>query len=283
MVPSPLMQAKPLAGSVSVITESRSPSASVSLASTSTSVKSPARTGAESGFATGAVLPATTWDRAVIPAHSLSAPGAAAALEVIAKPDRRSENIATREGSGPGCHGGGSFQGDGYVRWQAPERVMCSFAAVHKREGRPAGPGMRRRGSRRVGAGVPLARAGAVRTRSAASPGSHSEPREASTCARAPGAPGVVCEASRQAPFRFGLAVGFDLHPRHPIPSFGAVADLVSPVGRRVGGISARTLDPTPNPSSGRGAPGECPVLVVARVGCARTGHRVTVQCAARR
>ena len=95
MEPSPLMQAKPLSGWVSVITESRSPSASVSLPSTSTTVKSPASTGAESGFATGAVLPATTWDRAVIPAHSLSAPGAAAALEVIAKPERNSENIAT--------------------------------------------------------------------------------------------------------------------------------------------------------------------------------------------
>ena len=95
MVPSPLMQAKPCAGSVSVITESGSPSASVSLPSTSNTVKSPARTGAESAFATGAVLPATTWDCAVIPAHSLSAAGAAAALEVIANPDRRSERIAT--------------------------------------------------------------------------------------------------------------------------------------------------------------------------------------------
>src|SRR4051794_19141274 len=95
MVPSPLTQAKPLVGSLSVTTESGSPSASVSLPSTSNTVKSPARTGAESGFATGAVLPATTWDCAVIPAHSLSGVGAAVALEVIANPDRRSERIAT--------------------------------------------------------------------------------------------------------------------------------------------------------------------------------------------
>src|SRR6188472_3869431 len=126
MVPSPLMQAKPLVGSVSVITESGSPSASVSLPSTSTTVKSPARTGAESAFATGAVLPATTWDCAVIPAHSLSAAGAAAALEVIANPDRRSERIATVRVLGLGAMVVVPFKGDGYVRWQAPERVICA-------------------------------------------------------------------------------------------------------------------------------------------------------------